>query len=263
MKAHSLPKAHSLSRSHSLASQDPRPLVIERRLSQVQRILAVTGGKGGIGKSMVASTLALILGEMGPRIGLLDLDFTGPCDHTILGIEGAFPEEHFGLVPPEVHGLRFMSIAYFVGADPAPLRGADLSNALIELLSITQWGTLDVLVMDMPPGLGDATLDAVRLMDRAEFLVVATRSRVVLDTVRRTLRLLTELQADLLGVVENMGRDKGSAVEDLAAEFGVPFLGVLPFDETLEDALGDPHRLRNTAFAVALSNVSKTHLTSK
>lgn len=247
-----------LSRSHSLASQDPRLLVIERRLSKVQRILAVTGGKGGIGKSMVASTLALILRETGHRVGLLDLDFTGPCDHTVLGIEGLFPEEHFGLVPPEAHGIRFMSITYFVGADPAPLRGADLSNALVELLSITQWGTLDVLVIDMPPGLGDATLDAVRLMDRAEFLVVATQSRVVIETVRRTLQFLTQVQADVLGVVENMGRGTTQVVEHLAAECRVPFLGVLPFDETLEEVVGDPRRLGRTPFAAALRDVSKT-----
>ena len=111
-----------LPESRSVADQDPRLPLIERRLGRIRRILAVTGGKGGVGKSMVASTLALILAEMAQRVGLLDLDFTGPCDHTILGIEGVFPEEHVGLVPPEVHGLRFMSVTHFVGAEPAPLR---------------------------------------------------------------------------------------------------------------------------------------------
>ena len=124
---------------------DPRPAVIEKRLSDVKRVLAVTGGKGGIGKSMVASTLALVLREAGHCVGLLDLDFTGPCDHIILDIQGPFPEEVFGLVPPEVHGLRFMSVTHFVGEAPAPLRGEDVSNALIELLCITQWGDLDFL----------------------------------------------------------------------------------------------------------------------
>ena len=102
---------------------DPRVDIIEKRLSGLQRILAVTGGKGGIGKSLVASGLALVLAESGCRVGLLDLDFTGPCDHLILGIDRLFPEEKFGLVPPQVHGIRFMSVTHFVGEQPAPLGG--------------------------------------------------------------------------------------------------------------------------------------------
>ena len=234
---------------------DPRLAVIEKRLSGVTRILAVTGGKGGIGKSMVASTLALVLREAGRCVGLLDLDFTGPCDHIILDIRGPFPEEAFGLVPPEVRGLRFMSVTHFVGEAPAPLRGEDVSNALIELLCITQWGDLDFLVIDMPPGLGDATLDAVRLISRAEFLVVATASRVVRQTVARTLRFLTGPDVDILGVVENMGRGDDRAVSELAGEFGVPLLGTLPFDETLESAVGNVVQIGTTPFAAALRGI--------
>jgi ATP-binding protein involved in chromosome partitioning len=223
----------------------------------VKRIIAVTGGKGGIGKSLVSSTLAVVLSEAGLRTGLLDLDLTGPSDHVYLGFDTHLPAEVFGIEPPIHRGIRCMSIAHFAGQSPAPLRGEDVTNALIELLAITRWGDLDVLVMDMPPGLGDATLDAVRFLPRAEFLIVATRSRVVLDTVQRTLQFLTELGVPLVGVLENMRRDDSRAVEELALRFGAPFLGSLPFDETLEMALGDPSRLSATPVAAALRQSTK------
>jgi len=233
-------------------SLDPRLAVIEKRFENVRRILAVTGGKGGIGKSMVASTLALVLRESAGRVGLLDVDFTGPCDHIILGAESRFPEEEFGLVPPVVHGLRFMSVTHFVGDSPAPLRGADLSNALVELLCVTQWGELDALVVDMPPGISDATLDAVRLLPRAEFVVVTAPSRVVIETVSRTLRFLTSQETHVAGLLENMARGASPEAESLAQEHGVRWLGTLPFDDALEAALGDVRNLAETAFFEAV-----------
>ena len=239
---------------------DPRAAVVARRVSGVDRIIAATGGKGGIGKSLVATGLAVSLARAGRRVGLLDLDFTGPCDHIVLGAEGGFPEEEFGILPPVVVGIHFMSVTHFAGEEPAPLRGVDLSNALVEVLAITQWGELDYLVIDMPPGLGDATLDVVRLLPRAEYLVVATRSRLVVETVRRTLELLRRLQTPMLGVVENMARSDSDRVPDLAARFGVPFLGSLPFDEELEEALGDPDQLANTRFGREVSLVAGRYL---
>jgi ATP-binding protein involved in chromosome partitioning len=239
---------------------DPRASVVDKRLAGVKRILAVTGGKGGTGKSLVAATLALVLAEQGKRTGLLDLDLTGPSDHVILGARTGFPAEEFGVEPPSVHGIGFMSLTHFAESDPVPLRGADYTGALLEILAITRWGELDFLVVDMPPGLGDATLDAVRLLPRAEYLAVATGSRVVLETARKMLRLHEELQTRMRGLVENMRRRESPAVRDLAAEFGLPFLGALPFDESLEEAIGDPARLLRTAFAAALRDVSGTLL---
>jgi len=239
---------------------DPRLSVIDRRLEKVERIVAVTGGKGGIGKSMVASCLALNLARSGQKVGLLDLDLTGPCDHLILGIGTSFPEEEFGLVPPLASGIRFMSITYFTGEQPAPLRGTDVSNALIELLAIVQWGELDFLVIDMPPGLGDALLDAVRLLRRAEFLVVSTASLVVLETVKRSLGLLEQVGVPIVGVVENMRRGKGKAVEELAVQRDLPFLGSLPFDEGLEEALGNTEKLARTAVASGLMKMVQNRL---
>ena len=132
---------------------DPRLSVIDKRLSEIKRIIAVASGKGGVGKSLVASSLALSLSNKGYRTGLLDIDLYGPSSHIILGVtDYSFPEEEKGILPHKVNNIRFMSIVYFSEDKPAPLRGIDITNIIIELLSITQWGELDYLIIDMPPG---------------------------------------------------------------------------------------------------------------
>ncbi|MHC4429707.1 MAG: P-loop NTPase [Planctomycetota bacterium] len=236
---------------------DPRLAVVGRRLEAVDRVLAVTGGKGGIGKSVVSCLLALSLARDGRSVGLLDLDLTGPCDHLILGINDRFPSEVHGVEPRRHDGIHFMSISCFGGNRPAPLRGPDLTNAMLELLAITRWGKLDALVVDLPPGLGDVALDVVRLLPRSEYLVVSTASRVVIDTVRRTLALLAGVDAPIAGVVENMKRDGSTVVRDLADEHGRVYLGALPWDEGLESAIGDTERLSSTAAAAATTNITR------
>jgi ATP-binding protein involved in chromosome partitioning len=191
---------------------DPRVAIIEERLKSIKRIIAVAAGKGGVGKSTVATGLALVLSEMGHRVGLLDLDFYGPSTHIILGVsEDVQPKEERGIVPPKVHGIEFMSLVYYTKENPAPLRGADLTNALTELLAITRWGELDFLIVDMPPGLGDTTLDAIRLLKNPNFLVVTTPSRVAAETVKKLVILLHELRLPILGILENMSRPEASS----------------------------------------------------
>jgi ATP-binding protein involved in chromosome partitioning len=225
---------------------DPRAAAVEKMLAGVERIVPITGGKGGIGKSLVATLLALAVARRGRAVGLLDLDMTGPCTHLLLGIDDRFPAEDFG-VDPWVHdGIRFMSVSCFAGDTPAPLRGTDLTNALLEILAITRWGRLDALIVDMPPGLGDTTLDTARYLSRAEFVAVATPSRVVLETVRRTLRLLGRLDLRVAGLVENMGRGDAAGARSLAESCAVPFLGTIPHDDELEAATGDRGRLART-----------------
>jgi ATP-binding protein involved in chromosome partitioning len=237
---------------------DPRLAIIPRRFARVKRVIAVTGGKGGIGKSVVSSTLALALASQGKRAGLLDLDLTSPTDHVILGLADQFPTEEFGLEPPQVGGVDFMSVQYFARDRAAPLRGREVTDAVVEILAVTNWGVLDTLVVDMPPGLGDATLDAVRLLPRAEFLVVAGESVVVLATVHRMLRLLSELRSPIVGVVENMARGEAGAVKALAAEFCVRWLGAIPFDPALEAALGEPERILATHAGRAIDRLALT-----
>jgi ATP-binding protein involved in chromosome partitioning len=214
----------------------------------VRNITAVSSGKGGVGKSMVASALALSLKEQGHSVGLLDLDFTSPSTHVILGIEDLYPEEEYGIIPPLAHGLRYMSITYYSLDKPAPLRGADVSDAIIELLAITRWGDLDHLIIDMPPGLGDATLDMIRLIDGIRFLVVTTPSRVAYETVRKLLTLLRRLKVPIIGVVENMVMKPSSYIKEQASVDGAAHLGAIDFDPELEDALGDVDRLSATTF---------------
>jgi ATP-binding protein involved in chromosome partitioning len=137
-----------------------------------------------------------------------------------------------------------------------PLRGDEVASAFLELLAVTRWRDLDFLVLDLPPGLGDIALDVVRLLPRVEFLVLSTSSRVVRGSVERALRLLTGLRVPILGVVENLPQGPDREVARLAASFGVPFLGTLPLDPMLEAGLGDPGRLRATAFYGAVSRLA-------
>jgi ATP-binding protein involved in chromosome partitioning len=236
-------------------SIDPRSFAVADRLAGVARVVGVTGSKGGIGKSVVASTLALTLADQGMRVGLFDLDFTSPSDHVVLGVSRSFPEEEFGIDPHVAHGVHMMSIAFFAGDAAIPLRGDAATNALLELLAITRWGDLDVLVLDMPPGLGDTSLDVIRLLPRLEFLLVGNGSKVVVESVRRALQLFTELEVPMVGLLENMRRGSGDAVELLAVAAEVPFLGSVPYDPDLESALGDVDQLRQTGLYRYLTGV--------
>jgi ATP-binding protein involved in chromosome partitioning len=228
---------------------DPRISVIDERLKRIRHIIAVSGGKGGVGKSLTASMLALTLAKKGYKVGLFDLDFTSPSTHIILGIRGMQPKEEKGIIPPKAHDLAYMSIVYYTGRHALPLRGADVSNALIELLSIIRWGKLDFLVIDMPPGIGDATLDIIRLIRNIRFLVVTTPSQLAFETVRKLITLLKELNIPVLGVVENMKMNKSSVIRQQVDRLGVMFLGEIPFDIKIEKSIGRVDRLSKTAFS--------------
>jgi len=234
---------------------DPRINIINERIKQIRTIIAVSSGKGGVGKSLVASTLALTLAKNGYRVGLFDLDFTSPSTHVILGIEGVQPKEDKGLVPPLVHGLKYMSIVYYSGEYASPLRGVDVSNALIELLAITRWGKLDFLVVDMPPGIGDATLDLLRLIKNIKFLIVTTSSLLAFETVKKLVSLLKTLRVPILGVVENMKMNNFRAIQQGAQNLGVAFLGEIPFDVKIEESIGKTDKLLKTVFAEKVDEI--------
>ena len=240
---------------------DPRTTVINERLSRIGRIIAVSSGKGGVGKSLVATTLALTLSRRGCKVGLFDLDFTSPSTHLILGVKEAQPKEDKGIVPPVVEGLRYMSLVYFSGDQASPLRGTDVSNALIELLAVTQWGELDFLVIDMPPGIGDAVLDLVRLVKRIEFLIVTTPSLLAFETVKKQVRLLQDLKVPIIGLVENMKRDRSKVIEQGTRELGVRFLAGVAFDPEVEGAIGDVTKLLDTVLAKGIGEVAGSNIT--
>jgi len=228
---------------------DPRTSIMNERMHEIGRVIAVSSGKGGVGKSLVASVLALTLAKKGFKVGLFDLDFTSPSTHIILGIKDVQPKEEKGIVPPVVHGIEYMSIVYYSGEHATPLRGLDVSNALIELLSITKWGRLDFLVLDMPPGIGDATLDLIRLIKKIEFLIVTTPSQLAFETVRKFATLLKELKMPVIGVVENMKMNDSNGIQQQTRKLGVEFLGEIPYDSKVEEAIGNTNKLLSTTLA--------------
>jgi ATP-binding protein involved in chromosome partitioning len=230
--------------------------VINERLSRIGRIIAVSSGKGGVGKSLVATSLALTLSRRDCKVGLFDLDFTSPSTHLIMGVKNVQPEEDKGIVPPVVKNLAYMSLVHFSGDRATPLRGADVSNALIELLAVTQWGKLDFLVIDMPPGIGDAVLDLVRLVKRIEFLIVTTPSLLAFETVKKQVCLLQELKVPIIGLVENMKRDQAKDIKQKTERLGVRFLAEIPFDPEVEEAIGDVTKLLDTTLAQRIRELS-------
>ena len=228
---------------------DPRLNVIDERLSGAKRIIAVSGGKGGVGKSSVSSMLALVLADRGQQVGLLDLDFSGPSDHIILGVENLFPEEEKGIIPPEVNGIKFMSIIYFIEDNPLPFRGEDYSNAIVELLAITRWGDLDYLIIDMPPGINDVALDVIKLIKKIEFIMVGNRSKLTLETLKKVISMSKESGKKVLGVINNI-RVPGNSEEGNKFTFlGVPLLGDIGLDRKYESSLSDVDTLLKTQFA--------------
>jgi ATP-binding protein involved in chromosome partitioning len=235
---------------------DPRTSIIHERLRKIQRIIAVSSGKGGVGKSLVATTLALELSGEGAKVGLFDIDFTSPTTHIILGLSNQLqPKEDKGLIPPRVYDFEYMSLVYFTNDKPAPLRGEDTSNALIELLAVTRWSNVDYLVVDMPPGIGDAVLDLIRLVKNIEFLIVTTPSQLAFETVRKLADLLRELRVPIIGVVENMKTSEKDGIESKIKQLNLPCLAEISFDPSVERAIGKPSMLLRTAIGQQMKKV--------
>lgn len=228
---------------------DPRTSIITERLQGIRRIVAISSGKGGVGKSMVAAALALALSKKVHKVGLFDLDFTSPSTHTILGVKDAQPTEDKGLIPPVVHGLEYMSLIYYTSDKPAPLRGSETSNALIELLAVTRWSKLDYLIIDMPPGIGDAVLDLIRFVNRIEFIIVTTPSQLAFETVKKLSRLLEDLKVPIIGVIENMKMNDDTFIQQKTEKLGLFFLGGISYDSKVEGAIGNTAALFDTDIA--------------
>ncbi len=223
---------------------DPRISVIDRRLYEIGNIIAVSGGKGGVGKSTVASLLSLFLCERKKSVGLLDLDFYGPSTHLILGIDQLRVEERMGIVPPRIKGISYMSISLFTKGNPLPIRGKDVSNLIIEILSATIWGKLDYLILDMPPGTGESTLDVLRLIRDAKFLLVTIPSKVALEVLKKELSILKGKGVSIMGVILNQTTDStwNGTIDD-----EIIFIGSLPYDRDFERSIGSPERIIRTS----------------
>ncbi len=210
-------------------------------LPNVRQIIAVGAGKGGVGKSTVAVTLAVGLARFGARVGLLDGDIYGPSAPTMLGLEAIGTAARGNmLLPFEVHGIKAMTIGKLVDPDKALIwRGPMAHGAFKQLALQTEWGELDYLIVDLPPGTGDVPLTLSQLLPLTGAVVVCTPQQVAQDDARRAVRMFQQLGVEVLGVVENMSYflgDDGRAydlfgrggAEVMAQTMGLPFLGSLP-----------------------------------
>jgi len=239
---------------------DPRTSIIDKRLSSVKRIIVFASGKGGVGKSSLSTVSSLLLAKQGYKTGLLDFDFHGASDHLFLGAELSFPEESYGILPHQLaFGLKFMSIAFFTGEHGVPLRGPDITNAILELLTVTIWGDLDYLVVDMPPGIGDEVLDLIRFMHRSEIVIVSSPSVVSVKVVKRLLDVFLHLKMPVAGIVENLRKPENSPLhgseKELAGDLQLPFLGSIPIIADYEDSIGNPEELVEGGFAREVAKI--------
>jgi ATP-binding protein involved in chromosome partitioning len=211
-------------------------------LPGIKSIIAVASGKGGVGKSTVATNLALALSGLGLSIGLLDADVYGPSLPRMMGINRK-PESRDGktLIPLENHNIKCMSIGFLVAEDtPTIWRGPMVMSALEQMLRDVEWGELDVLVVDMPPGTGDAQLTMAQRVPLAGAVIVSTPQDIALLDARKGLNMFLRVDVPVLGIVENMSYflcpqcgersdifGHGGARQE-ADRLGVPFLGEVP-----------------------------------
>lgn len=233
---------------------DPRVRAIEERTKKIKRIIPIVSGKGGVGKSLISTTMALLLRDRG-NVGLLDLDFHGASDHVILNADiSQLPREERGIIPPEIHGIKFMSIVFYSEDKPTPLRGMEISDALIELMAITRWGELDYLIIDMPPGMGDQFLDMLRFLGRGEFILVGTPSPLALNVVNKVLELLKEQNVRVLGLIENMAKSR-EFLRELAERHSTKYLGKIRLMDNIDSVVGNVEQLLNSEFARDLKKI--------
>ncbi len=234
---------------------DPRICAINERIKNIKRIWVVGSGKGGVGKSTLSAFISLILNKKGYKVGLLDLDFYGPSSHIILGVKDSKPEEEYGIKPINVDGIEFMSIIYFTENKPLLMRGKDASEALIEILTITRWGNLDFLIIDMPPGMGEILLDMIRFVANIEFLIISNSSIISMGTVEKLVKFLKDQNFFILGLIENMKFSSSDFVQNRCSELGVKYLGEISFHSELEGFYGSPQSLLSSKISKELDNI--------
>ena len=195
--------------------------------------IAVSSGKGGVGKSTVAVNLAIALAQTGASVGLLDADILGPNVPMMMGVEQMPPPRNRKMVPAENFGVKFISMAFLVKPDqPLIWRGPMLHSAISQLLSDVEWGELDYLIIDLPPGTSDAQLTLAQVLPLSGTIVVTQPMQVAASDALRGLKMFEKLDVPILGVVENMsGEFFGTgAGEKLASDYDTDYLGSVPMD---------------------------------
>lgn len=194
----------------------------------IKNIIAIASGKGGVGKTTVAANLAVALAQMGAPVGILDADIYGPNVPIVMGVAEMPAPQDGKMVPPVAHGVQVMSIGFLVPeGEPLIWRGPMLHKAIEQLLTEVAWDDLDYLVVDLPPGTGDAQLSLAQLVPLTGGIIVTTPQAVALSDAMRGLTAFQRLQVPIMGIIENMAGDVFGVGggEKAAARLGVPFLG--------------------------------------
>jgi len=212
--------------------------------AQVRNVVAVASGKGGVGKSTVAVNTAVALAQAGARVGLLDADIYGPNVPTMMGVDRLPqpPDEEGHLVPAEAHGVKLMSIGFLVNPQQAMVwRGPMLHNAIRQFIEDVEWGELDYLIIDLPPGTGDVQLSLAQNTPLSGGVIVTLPQKVSVDDARRGIEMFRQMRILIMGVVENMsylpmpdGKNMdifgSGGGKELADEVGAPYIGNIPID---------------------------------
>lgn len=227
----------------------PNPWANQRRVPDVHRVLAVASGKGGVGKSTVAVNLACSLQRLGKTVGILDGDIYGPSIPLMMGVNRhPSQNDRQQLVPPANHGIKLMSIGFMIDIDqPVIWRGPMIVKAIQEFLFSVDWGTLDCLLVDLPPGTGDAQLSLCQAVPLDGGIVVTTPQQASVGVVRKGIAMLQKVNVPVVGVIENMSyfaAPNGERIEIFghgggraeAARQGLPFLGEIPIYPEIREA---------------------------
>ena len=219
----------------------------------VKNMVAIASGKGGVGKSTVAVNIAVTLAQSGARVGLLDADIYGPNIPIMMGVERLPEPQNEKLIPAEAYGVKMMSIGFLVNpGQPLIWRGPMLHSAIRQFLSDVAWGELDYMIIDLPPGTGDAQLSLAQSIPLSGGVIVTTPQQVSIEDASRGLAMFTELKVPVLGIVENMSYmvlPDGSKIEvfgkgggaQLAKMANIPLLGMVPLDPDIREG-GDRGR---------------------
>ncbi len=215
-------------------------------LPQVKHVVAISSGKGGVGKSTVAVNLAVALAASGAKVGLLDADIYGPNVPMMLGVNKQPEQKEGKIIPAESHGVKVISMGFFVAEDTAVVwRGPMIHSAIQQFLRDVIWGELDHLLVDLPPGTGDAQLTLAQLVPLCGAVTVTTPQEVALHDVRKGMMMFQKVNVPLLGLIENMSYfvcghcgerteifSHGGG-ERAAEKLGIPFLGHIPIDPAI------------------------------
>ncbi len=213
----------------------------------VKNAVAIASGKGGVGKTTVAVNIAVALARTGATVGLLDADIYGPNVPTMMGISRMPPPKNNRLLPPQAYGVKVMSIGFLVPpGQPLIWRGPMLHSAIRQFLADVEWGPLDYLIIDLPPGTGDAQLSLAQSIPLSGGIIVTLPQKVSLEDASRGLQMFKQLDVPVLGVVENMSYlelPDGTRMdifgsgggEELARAAGSPFLGNIPIDPAVRE----------------------------